>query len=287
MFCKDGLQKDEKGCDKCSCVRGTGKLATGVSSCQRDSHGCCSELGMAWCPDQNFCVSTRPDAVIPCKSWGNTPPVTAASATVSVSGFGVSGSGAVSTTNGATSTVFGSSTSSSTLKKVAQPSASSGLSSAVTTPASPRVSCPDVMCTLYCPNGFQKDFSGCNKCACAGLGNGQCASVDCGDTTCSGGFSKDSQGCPTCICLAGAVSPSRTSTQNTRSTGSSRLSASVTGSSGQPDSLIAIDRPAVALNPCLSSPCRSNYRCVPSPKQCIQAPCPQYTCVKKGRNGQN
>lgn len=289
MFCTDGLQKDEKGCDKCSCVRGAGKVASGTASCKRDANGCCSELGMAWCPEQSFCLSTRADAVIPCKSWSKNPPATGA-ATVSVSGsFGsvpAFGAPVTATSNIAISSQSGYSgslgqTSSSTRTPATNGAASaSALSVGVTSS-----SCPEVMCALYCPSGFKKDSRGCNTCACAGSSNGQCASVDCGGSTCAGGFSKDSNGCPTCICLAGATAPALAQTTRPVASSSSvgRLSAS-TGSGANSDTLVAVDRPRVALNPCLPSPCRSSQRCVPSPKQCIQAPCPQYTCVRMGKN---
>lgn len=87
MFCKNGMQKDAKGCDICSCAR-DGKIATGTASCKRDADGCCSELGVAWCADQNMCVSTH-NPVIPCKTWAANVPAAAANAQITVLTNGV------------------------------------------------------------------------------------------------------------------------------------------------------------------------------------------------------
>lgn len=431
MFCTDGLQKDDTGCDKCSCVRGgAGKLATGTTSCTRDAHGCCADLGVAWCADQNICVSTQ-NAVVPCKSWGNNPPVTSApkpaapqpssnfgtaptfpsntgfqQAPTQTTGFSSQSSFQSSSTSNFPSssqfsTNFQSSTNfppaqpkglqtsfppasaqSSSLAASAKPStfppaqsstfppagfppaqaltsfppfqsnfnfqsspfpasstfppassfstffpsqptfppaqsfnfppiqgsflpagSSFGLQTATTvagsTPsrlpaassstASSRLpagssapassSCSEVMCTMYCANGFQKDARGCDMCACAGSSADACPSVDCGSRTCDGGFSKDTKGCPTCICLSGSLAAPLQTPATGLDTGM------------QVDALVAVDRPTISLNPCLPAPgpCKASQKCIPSPKQCIQAPCPQYACVAagKGKNGKN
>jgi hypothetical protein len=40
--------------------------------------------------------------------------------------------------------------------------------------------CPDVMCTLFCENGFKKDENGCDVCSCADSGSGASCEGACG-----------------------------------------------------------------------------------------------------------
>ena len=290
MFCTDGLQKDEKGCDKCSCVRNGGKLATGTTSCKRDADGCCSELGYKMCPDQGICVSTSPNAVIPCKSWGNNPPATGVIATPQV--FGSGAVPAAPVTKPALATVrplpaaqtIPLTLTGANFQQTSLPPVSSSLSTGVVSgvAAAGPSGCSDVMCAMYCPNGYQKDSRGCNKCACASLtAGGVCAPVDCGGSSCPGGFSKDSQGCPTCICLTGSVPVLKETLPKI-------------------DPSVPIAKPAVlpavlpaapagstrsasaSVDPCKPNPCLASQRCVPDPKQCVRAPCPQYQCISSG-----
>jgi len=333
MFCKDGQQKDAKGCDICSCVRNIatgGKLATGTGSCQRDVHGCCAELGVAWCPEKGMCLSTSASAVISCSSWAGNPPQTAASASSSValppptfqrmppmppaqSGGLLGGSGLLGVNVGlglgrpasspvlATSTSVNAGLSGNTMSSgnsmstgnsmssgSATGSVSTGLSLGLSAPAPPG-QCGE-NCYMYCPNGYVKDARGCPTCKCAGPA-GTCPTMDCGSRSCVGGYAKDTNGCPTCICLSGSfTNPTLSDTTGKPVTVTPPVVATVNATAKpekpatkpevQADALVAMDRPTISLNPCKPSPCKSSQKCVPAPKQCVQAPCPQYTCVK-------
>merc|ERR1712150_308825 len=58
----------------------------------------------------------------------------------------------------------------------------------------PEPECGDVMCALYCENGFKKDDNGCDVCECH-----QCSRKSC-FMFCSHGFAKDDHGCDMCQC---------------------------------------------------------------------------------------
>lgn len=354
MFCKDGMQKDAKGCDICSCAR-DGKVASGTASCKRDADGCCSELGVAWCADQNMCVSTH-GAVIPCKSWANNVPAAAANAQITVlrageiqsttfgnspiqtsastpNSYASSFSGVVqpnfntqfsssfsavqpsvppitqpsysstfSTSNPGTSSLTFSSSNPPAVDASAWTTgtfAASGNSAngavsadfagnAALTTRSAASSCSPVMCAMYCPNGFQKDANGCDRCSCAGATSSACPSTaDCAGRACAGGYAKDNKGCPTCICLSGSATPVTTSSTAGIARSSTPQIEAAPAAAVHSDALVALDRPTISLNPCLPAPgpCQRNQRCVPTPKQCVTTPCPQYSCVNRPMKG--
>ncbi|ELT93045.1 hypothetical protein CAPTEDRAFT_59738, partial [Capitella teleta] len=56
--------------------------------------------------------------------------------------------------------------------------------------------CPDLVCTVFCENGFKKDENGCDICQCA---KPECPEVMC-DVYCENGFKKNENGCDICQC---------------------------------------------------------------------------------------
>jgi hypothetical protein len=116
-------------------------------------------------------------------------------------------------------------------------------------PASPCVTCATPNTTAY--------FDGCNRCSCAaGSTTGACTKIACerndDPTVCTGkcdGFIVPSDdGCGSCTCKDG---------KQTRCS--------------SPD--------GECKDPCSAVTCASGKRCVPSRKDCVTTPCPQFDCV--------
>jgi hypothetical protein len=57
-------------------------------------------------------------------------------------------------------------------------------------------SCPDVMCTLSCPNGFKVGADGCPICECK---NPPPPAITCGSTTCPAGTECCNPSCGICV----------------------------------------------------------------------------------------
>jgi len=60
--------------------------------------------------------------------------------------------------------------------------------------------CQEVLCMVFCDNGYVKDAHGCEICSCLPAPT-SCPQVAC-NTICTSGYAKDAQGCATCNCAA-------------------------------------------------------------------------------------
>jgi len=307
MFCKGGLQKDAHGCDICSCAASPGGVATIAGSCNRDSNGCCSDLGVAFCPDQKTCLSTSANAVIKCPSWG--PNNANAPRTQLTSGSSFESDSADAITSPSISLVSQQHTLTQPIRTpqasfvvtgqlpAGQVPAGMTLAGGLTSPSTHQ--CAPVLCALYCAGGFAKDSHGCSVCACASNPNA-CPAAQCGDRACPRGFSKDANGCPTCICEAGSVPALQNAVNPPNPIGPIATTAGANvvvkvnpapAVNAGGETLVALDRPSVAQNPCVTpngapAPvCPQGLKCQRAPQTCApnSVSCPQFRCVHPGK----
>ena len=132
-------------------------------------------------------------------------------------------------------------------------------------PADAGITCPDVICALACPEGFEEDSNGCPLCICAAERTfpdaGACPDVLC-DLYCAGGFRQDENGCDICAC-------EEVSCESTEC----------------PDNTHCEIRPATSARPeiplCVEDEyptcdlmCEEGQHCELQQVVCIQAPCP-------------
>jgi hypothetical protein len=136
--------------------------------------------------------------------------------------------------------------------------------------------CSEVMCLMYCPNGFQKDSRGCDVCSCAGeSGPNPVFKLTFQPTNPPQEPPERFAGAPAIpFSLPPLTTPAPAAPIHS-------VPLANFDSNLQADALIATDRPTISLNPCLPAPgpCQPSEKCVATPMQCITQPCPQYVCV--------
>lgn len=59
--------------------------------------------------------------------------------------------------------------------------------------------CAEVICMVFCDNGYKRDENGCEVCSCLPSTEKICPDVTC-DNLCPGGYQRNAAGCATCAC---------------------------------------------------------------------------------------